>query len=714
MTDGYLTVIVPRSITPPTGRSPVPRKTETKQPVTRGSSTPLGATCHADGVNFCVYSPSAIGLDLLLFDHPNNPLPASTISLDSSTNRTANYWHVFIPGLDHGQIYAWRARGPRQLEKGLRFDGDKVLLDPYGRATTGWDIYDRSAARAQGENTAHALRSVVVDNGRYDWEGDQPLPQAAGREIIYEMHVSGFTKSPSSGLPVPLRGTYAGFVEKIPYLKKLGITAVELLPVHQYDPQDAPAGFTNFWGYSSVGFFAPHHSYSSDQSPCGPVDEFRDMVKALHRAGIRIILDVVYNHTTEAGTDGPLISWRGLSNKDYYLLDETQTGFADFTGCGNTLNANGSVAARMIIDSLHYWVQEMHVDGFRFDLASAMTRGTDGKPMANPPLIEAINSDPVLAGTTLIAEAWDAAGLYQVGSFPGDRFAEWNGPFRDHARAFWRGDQGTIENLMGRIVGSPDLMSAEDEVPSHSINFVTCHDGFCLNDLVSYDKKHNLENGEENRDGSNHNLSFNHGIEGATNDAAINALRLRQIRNFLVLLFLSHGTPMLLMGDEIRQTRLGNNNPWNQDNERNWLDWDLVRENADLLRFVRQLIGFSSELDILKEDRFWFATTEEKSGDITWHGLKPNRPDWTASSQCIGYSLKSRDEVLVLLNASDTKQVFTLPKSLSNLRWYQMIDTSEAAPNDIKDLPEAQTVTGKKVFLGPKSSLVLITKASNV
>ncbi len=689
---------------------------ENRTLATPGSSTPLGATCKNEGVNFSVYCPNAIGLDLLLFDHPNDPTPAHTLFLDPHTNRTAAYWHVFVPGCSHGQVYAWRATGPHQPEKGLRFHGDKVLLDPYGRAVTGWDIYDRAAARARGQNMAHALRSVVVDNARYDWEGDQPLPGPAGREVIYEMHVSGFTKSPTSGLPTPLRGTYAGFMTKIPYLKELGITAVELLPVHQYDHQDAPEGFTNFWGYSSVGFFAPHHSYSSNQSPCGAVDEFRDLVKALHRAGIRIILDVVYNHTTEAGDDGPVISWRGLANKDYYLLEQPHSTFADFTGCGNTIHANGAVASRMIIDSLHYWVQEMHVDGFRFDLASAMTRAADGKPMATPPLFEAINSDPVLAGTTLIAEAWDAAGLYQVGSFPGDRFAEWNGPFRDHARAFWRGDAGTIENLMGRIVGSPDLMSAPNEVPSHSINFITCHDGFCLNDLVSYDRKHNLENGEDNRDGSNNNLSFNHGIEGPTNDADIDDLRLRQIRNFLVLLFLSHGTPMMLMGDEIRQTRHGNNNPWNQDNQRNWLDWDLVSKNSHLLRFVKQLINFSSGLDILKEDRFWFATNSEKAGDITWHGLVPNQPDWSAQSRCIAYSLNTPEgipELMVLLNASETEQAFTLAQPPADLRWHRVINTALPAPDEIKDFREAPLVVEKKVFLDSKSALVMVAKGSN-
>jgi len=693
------------------------RLNEKQDPISAGSPAPAGATCTDKGVNFSVYSADAIGMDLLLFNGSDEATAARTITLDPVKNRTANFWHILVPGCGHGQIYAWRVRGPRQPGQGLLFDGDKVLLDPYGRATTGWNNYDRRAARAQGENTAHCLRSVVVQSESYDWQGDRPLSPTSGREIIYEMHVAGFTKSPSSGLDSSIRGTYAGLIEKIPYLKELGITAVELLPVHQYDPQDAPPGFTNFWGYSTVSFFSPHHGYSSNQSPCGAVDEFRDMVKALHRAGIKVILDVVFNHTAEAGIDGPTLSWRGFSNKDYYLTEQSGGQYLDFTGCGNTINANGPVASRMIIDSLHYWVQQMHVDGFRFDLASAMTRDQQGIPMASPPLIQAINSDPLLAGSILIAEAWDAAGLYQVGSFPGDRFAEWNGPFRDHARAFWRGDSATIENIMGRIVGSPDIMSAENEVPANSINFVTCHDGFCLHDLVSYSQKHNLENGEDNRDGSDHNLSCNHGIEGATSDAGINSLRRRQMRNFLVLLFLSHGTPMMLMGDEISHTRLGNNNPWNQDNERNWLDWNLVEKNSDLLNFVRKLIAFSGGVKILQENRFWSATSPDKIGDITWHGIKPNQPDWSPESHCIGYSLLGKDslsELLVLFNASDSDLVFTISAPPAGTQWSRVIDTAEDTPQEAENLRQPLNAEIREVFLKSKSASVFISTEPNV
>jgi len=682
-----------------------------------GSPAPLGSTCYDDGVNFSIHSPAAQSLDLLLFDHADSPLPSETIPLDPQTNQTATYWHIFLPGCGHGQIYAWRARGSQVNTQGHRFDGDKVLLDPYGKVVAGSSIYQRNAARAQGDNCTHALKSVVVDNSLYDWQGDKPLPKPKGREVIYEMHVSGFTKSPTSELTEDLRGTYAGFIQKIPYLQNLGVTAVELLPVHQFDAQDAPEGLENFWGYSSLSFFAPHSAFSSDQSPCGPVDEFRDMVKALHRAGIRVILDVVYNHTAEAGIPGPVISWRGLDNANYYILDEHKTGFADFTGCGNTINANGPVARRMILDSLRYWVQEMHVDGFRFDLASAMTRDSLGTPMSQPPLFQAINSDPILASTTLIAEAWDAAGLYQVGSFPGDRFAEWNGPFRDHGRAFWRGDSHTIENIMGRIVGSPDLMTAPNEVPSNSINFITCHDGFCLNDLVSYDQKHNLENREDNRDGSNHNLSCNHGQEGPTTDPNIDELRLRQIRNFLCLLFLSHGTPMLLMGDEVRQSRNGNNNPWCQNNERNWFNWNLVQKNAGLLEFTKNLIKLARNLDSLTEDRFWLATSPEKTGDITWHRLQPGKPDWTPESHCIAFSLTpgpDAQEILVLFNASDDEQEFNLPSDSDGDFWNVVVDTSQPAPNDFNN-PENRDagITGKVILIA-KSTQVLLKVSEKI
>ncbi len=657
-----------------------------------GIPAPLGATVMSGGVNFAVFSKYAEGAQLLLFNLPEDPAPSRIIDLDPHANRTDYYWHVFVPRLGPGQVYAWRMQGPRRPADGHMFDGTKVLLDPYGLAVAGQGIYDRQAARAPGDNCSRALRSVVVDPSAYDWEGDRPLQPPAGREVIYEMHVGAFTAHPSSGLTEDLRGTYAGLIEKIGHLQELGVTTVELLPVHYFDSQDAPEGKTNYWGYSTLSWFAPHAPFSSDRSVTGPVDEFRDMVKALHRAGIRVILDVVYNHTAEAGADGPVISWRGFENSAYYMLEKDRSVFADYTGCGNTVNANHSVVRRMILDSLRHWVQQMHVDGFRFDLAATLARGEGGEPLEKPPLIWAIQSDPELAGTRMIAEAWDAGGLNLVKSFPGERFDVWNGPFRDSVRRFLRGGQDTVENLMASIVGSPDLFASPRHRPFQSINFVTCHDGFSLYDLVSYETKHNDANGEMGRDGSDDNLSWNCGTEGPTTELAITALREQQVRNFLCLLMLSHGTPMLLMGDESGHTRQGNNNPWCQDNELNWLDWDLVNRNTDLLRFTRELVTFTQSLEILQGNRFWAATNPDLKGDISWHGAKPGRPDWTPNSRILAFTLEqpaSGHHVHTMLNTGEKKVEFTLPEAPAGMVWVRILDTSRILPDD---LPEAPSV----------------------
>jgi isoamylase len=450
-----------------------------------GQSYPLGATVYAVGVNFCVYSKHATGLDLLLFDHDNLDEPSRVITLDPKWNRTFYYWHVFVPGLKTGQVYGFRAHGPFDPSQGHRFDATKVLIDPYARAIVGDETYDRESAITPGDNCATALKSVVVDTRSYDWEGDRPLRIPYSRSVIYEMHVGGFTHHASSNLPEEQRGTFAGLIEKIPYLKSLGVTAVELLPIHQFDPQDVRPGLENYWGYSTMAFFAPHRGYSSRKDPVGPVNEFRDMVKALHKEGIEVILDVVFNHSAEGNHEGPTLNFKGIDNKTYYILEENPIYYSNYSGCGNTLSANHAVVGRMILDSLRYWVSEMHVDGFRFDLASVMSRDMSGVPVEDPPILWSIESDPILAGTKIIAEAWDAAGLYQVGTFIGDRFAEWNGPFRDHVRQFVKGDPGAVPHLAARILGSPDIYTEPNREPNRSIHFVTCHDGFTLNDLVS-------------------------------------------------------------------------------------------------------------------------------------------------------------------------------------------------------------------------------------
>ncbi|HET8549644.1 MAG TPA: isoamylase, partial [Bryobacteraceae bacterium] len=472
-----------------------------------GRSHPLGATLVAGGANFSVFSRSADSIELLFFDRVDDSRPSRVIPIDPLTNRTYHYWHVLVPGVEAGQIYAFRACGAFEPARGLRFDSSKLLLDPYARAIAVPKDYSREAARLEGDNTATAMKSVVTDPHAYGWEGDEPLRRPWSRTIIYEMHVRGFTAHPSSGLQASNRGTYAGLVEKIPYLQQLGITAVELLPIFQFDPQDAPAGRTNYWGYSPVSFFAPHHAYSSCPDPLGVMDEFREMVKALHRAGIEVILDVVFNHTAEGGHNGTTQCFRGLDNPTYYLLCEDRAQYANFTGTGNTLNANHPVVRRMIVDSLRYWVREMHVDGFRFDLASILARDSSGVVMPNPPVLWDIESDPALAGTKIIAEAWDAAGLYQVGSFVGDSWKEWNDRFRDDFRDFFRGTNDSVGRAADRLLGSPSIYGHREREVEESINFVACHDGFTLNDLVSYDRKHNEENGEDNRDGCNENRS---------------------------------------------------------------------------------------------------------------------------------------------------------------------------------------------------------------
>jgi len=676
-----------------------------------GIPAPLGATVLAAGVNFAVFSKYAETVQLLLFDGPDDPAPSRVIDLDPGVNRTSYYWHVFVPSMGPGQTYGWRVQGPARPEHGHRFDGEKVLLDPYGLAVVGQDIYDRQAAREPGDNCGCSLRSVVVDPATYEWEEDGPLPAPAGREIIYEMHVGAFTAHQSSGVAEHLRGTYAGLIEKIDYLKDLGVTVIELMPVHHFDPQDAPPGLTNYWGYSSVSWFAPHAPFSSDRSPTGPVDEFRNMVKALHRAGIRVILDVVYNHTAEGDADGPLISWRGFENSAYYMLKEDRSLFADFTGCGNTVNANHSIVRRLIQDSLRYWVQEMHVDGFRFDLAAVLARDENGEPLAKPPVLWAIESDPSLAASRMIAEAWDTGGLNLVGAFNGERFDVWNGPFRDTVRHFLRGDEDTIETLMARIVGSPDLFTRPQAHPFESINFVTCHDGFSLRDLVTYQKKYNEANGESGQDGSNDNLSWNCGTEGPTDEPDIVALREKQIRNFLCLLMLSHGTPMLWMGDEHGHTRLGNNNPWCQDNELNWFDWDLVHTNNGLVRFTKELIRFVKSLELLQDNRFWKASSSDHRGDISWHGTKPGLPDWTPTSRVLAFTLEQPStgcHVHAMLNAGDQDLDFELPARSGGLGWVRVIDTSRPSPEDIVDTTGRAPVGTGEVMVSSHSITVLV------
>jgi isoamylase len=697
-----------------------PRFTEKKtaRTTTTGQAAPIGATVVDGGVNFSLFSRNGSAVELLLFDREDDSKPARVISLNPETNRTYHYWHTFVPGIGAGQIYGYRVHGLLDPANGMRFDATKILLDPYSRSVAVPRNYSREDGHRSGDNCATAMKSVVVDPSDYDWNGDAPLRHASSRTIVYEMHVRGFTRHPSSGLEDNLRGTYAGLIQKIPYLKELGVTAVELMPVFQFDPQDSPMGKTNYWGYAPVSFFAPHRPFSSRQDPLGPVDEFRDMVKALHQAGIEVILDVVFNHTAEGDERGPTISFRGLDNSIYYILEPDRSRYSNYSGTGNTLNSNHPIVRRMILDSLRYWVVEMHVDGFRFDLASILSRAPSGQVLPNPPVLWDIESDPVLAGTKLIAEAWDAAGLYQVGNFVGDSWKEWNGRFRDDVRSFFRGEVGSVTRLADRLVGSPEIYGHKEREAEQSVNFVTCHDGFTLNDLVSYDQKHNEQNGEGNRDGMNDNRSWNCGVEGPSQDPAIEKLRERQAKNFLAVTVLSLGMPMLLMGDEVRRSQRGNNNAYCQDNETSWLDWNALEKEAGLHRFVSLLLARRALRKIDGEQQRLTLNQLLRGAHKAWHGTKLNQPDWSQQSHSLALSANVWRENLcfhLILNAYWEPLEFELPaeKDAGGNPWRRWIDTSLESPHDIIDWPSAPTVTARTYRVGPRSVVVLIAGAAH-
>ena len=675
----------------------------------RGQTFPLGATVQDGGVNFCVFSKNCAALELLLFDRADDAAPSRVIQLDPEQNKTYYYWHIFVPNISAGQLYGYRVYGQFAPHLGYRFDGEKVLIDPYARAVVD-ESYSREAAKGRGDNCALAMKSVVVDTRTYDWEGDAPLQKPIAGSVIYEMHVGGFTRDESSGVEKSKRGTYHGVIEKIPYLQELGVTTIELLPVQQFDEQIKPAPLKNYWGYDPLAFFAPHRGYSSRRHPLSAVDEFRDMVKALHRAGIEVILDIVFNHTAESDESGPTLSLRGFENLAYYLLDD-QHDYLNYTGCGNTLNCNHSIVRRMIVDCLRYWVREMHVDGFRFDLASVMSRDEKGRPLENPPILWEIESDPILAGTKIIAEAWDAAGLYQVGSFIGHRWAEWNGRFRDDVRRFVRGDDGMVSRLAARLTASPDIYPQPDREPNRSINFVTAHDGFTLNDLVSYNEKHNEANEQHNGDGSDLNFSWNHGIEGDADSAAIAALRLRQIKNFLTILFVSQGTPMLLMGDEVRRTQGGNNNAYCQDNEISWFDWNQLKVNADLLRFTKGLIRFNRDHTLFQEERFWVAPHTE--AHVKWHGVKLHSPDWSHHSHSLAFELhkpNNGEHFYIALNAYWESLIFDLPPLPQEQHWHRIVDTALPSPDDFCENGKQPIVNEGVYKVEARSSMILAAR----
>jgi isoamylase len=676
--------------------------------ISPGRSYPLGATIEAGGVNFSVYSKNATAIELLLFDAEDHSQPSKVIALDPEENKTFHYWHVHVKGLKAGQIYAYRAHGPFDPANGYRFDGEKVLLDPYAKGIM-TDQYDREKAIHPGDNAPYAMKSVVVDIHQYDWEDDQPLDNPFRKSIIYEMHVGGFTKSKSSGLPEDMRGTYRGVIEKIPHLKRLGITAVELMPVLQFDPYDVPnSQLTNYWGYSPIAFFVPHNGYAQADDPQGILDEFRDMVKALHAADIEVILDVVYNHTAEGDHRGPTLSFKGLENRAYYMLEEKKANYRNYSGTGNTLNGNHSVMRRLIMDSLRFWVCDMHVDGFRFDLASVLSRGEDGKPIKNPPILWEIESDPILASTKLIAEAWDL-GIYQLGHFIGDKWAEWNGKYRDDIRRFVKGDNGMVKSFAWRLSASQDLFRSILRDPNRSINFVTCHDGFTMNDLVSYNHKHNHANGEDNRDGHNDNHSWNCGHEGPTKEPFVNKIRDKQVKNFMTLLMISQGTPMLLMGDEVRRSQQGNNNAYCQDNPISWFDWKQVKQQEDFLGFMRSLIKFNLSSPYFQEEVYWNLNGHESGTSIQYHGIHLHQPDWADHSHVLAFTLTNPDydhTLHVMVNAFYESLAFECPFE-DEQQWRMVINTANPAGADFYPFDEAPLIRAKVVRVAQRSIVVL-------
>ena len=685
---------------------------------------PFGASRTRNGFNFALFSRHATAVELLFFESGKTGVHQE-IRLDPLVNRTGDVWHIHIEDLDPDLRYGFRVKGPQDPDgEGHRFNSDKILLDPYAKALSGGADWGGEYIRSGGESREclFSRRGCLVDDD-FDWQGDRPLNIPLEDSLIYEMHVRGFTRHPSSGVDHP--GTYMGVIEKIPYLQELGVTAVELLPVTEFNEnenlnQDPLSGerLKNFWGYSPISFFAPKAAYAVDGRNGNQVREFKEMVKALHQAGIEVILDIVFNHTGEGGEDGPYYSFRGLDNSIYYLLDSETREYLNFSGCGNTLNCNHPLVRKLIMDCLRYWVIEMHVDGFRFDLASVLGRDTEGKVMANPPMVEKIAEDPILADTKIIAEAWDASGLYQVGSFSSHpRWAEWNGRYRDDVRAFLSGS-GSVADLATRVGGSADLYPEGEKAPANSINFITSHDGFTLYDLVSYDHKHNEMNGEQNRDGSNHNLSWNSGAEGWSDDPRINTLRERRLRSMAVILFLSQGVPMFVAGDEFGRSQQGNNNAYCQDNEISWLDWQLVERNKDLHRFFRLLIAVRKKHPVFRRAEFFPGKGEEDDRhEIHWQSLRSGVVDWSAGCRTLGFMLDclavpgcGDDDFFVMINGEMAEVVVEIPEPSPGRQWHLLVNSGAAPPDDIYPEDQAPVFPGREFRLEAMAVLVLVSK----
>ena len=678
-----------------------------------GSPWPLGSSCTTRGVNFSVAAPAAHRIELLLFVDGSATTPSRVIELDSLINRSGDYWHVEVEGLGEGCCYGYRVFGPR-TPGGHGFQPAKVLFDPAARAITGWDVYERDLATGAGPNTHACLKGVVTERDLFDLQAHPRPRNSWQRSVIYELHLGGFTRRGDSGVPPELRGSYRGLIHKLPYLSDLGITAIELLPVFAFDPADAPPGRDNVWGYSPLSWFSPHHGYACGDDPLQLRHQMRELVAACHDAGIEVLLDVVYNHTSEGSRCGPTLSWRGFADRTYY--HQTSNGeYLDVSGCGNSIAANQPIATQLILESMRCWALELGVDGFRFDLGIALSRGDQLKPLDRPPLFQAIDADPELSDLKLVSEPWDCGGLYRLEDFPSRRIGTWNGHFRDGMRRFWKGDEHSSWSLAERFKGSPDLYGNKPAALGRSVNLITAHDGFSLADLVAYNRKHNLANGEDNRDGENHNNSWNHGVEGPTSDPAIQALRQRQQRNLLSSLLLARGVPMLLMGDEVGRSQGGNNNSWCQDSPLSWMVWDDHHCDLELKRFLQRLLKLRAALPqlfnpLVPPREISRKTVEPPTGIWRqWHGVKLGQPDWAAWSRTAATSLhRDSDGALLWMgfNAYSDDLEFELPKPASP--WRRAIDTAREPGEDLPD--ELPSCEGSTLKLTSRSLVLLLAE----
>ncbi|MDR2716457.1 MAG: glycogen debranching protein GlgX [Treponema sp.] len=713
--------------------------------INMGKAMPLGASLNEEGVNFAIFSRHATLVTLVLFESPAQDSAYREIPLDKKGNKTGDIWHCLVKGLKPGACYLYRVDGPYQPERGLRFNPHKALIDPYAKALTKidkWDLkicagFDQDAPTgdlsfSSEENLTSLPRCIVIDDEDFDWQGDAPLNYPLRFSILYETHVKGLTAHPNSGVKHP--GTFLGVIEKIPYFKELGITSLEFLPIHEFNEYEFPRinprtgnPLTNYWGYSTVAFFAPKESYAVDHSPGAQVREFKLMVRELHKAGIEVILDIVFNHTAEGNEQGPTFSFRGLDNPIYYILNDNKRYYKNYSGCGNTVNCNHPVVRSFIMHCLHYWVVEMHVDGFRFDLGSILGRDQQGRLMESPPMLERIAEDPILSSAKIIAEAWDAGGAYQVGWFPGGRWAEWNDRYRDNVRKYWRGDTKEIRHLATRLSGSSDLYLRDGRKPFHSINFITSHDGFTLKDLVTYNEKHNEENDEENRDGNDNNYSYNYGAEGPTIDPVLEGIRERQLKNFFTTLLISLGTPMILGGDEMGRTQNGNNNAYCQDNEISWHDWSLLEKNKNLFRFVKEMIAFRLRHPGFMRPEFYTGREGDYSAtpDISWYNEKGANPDWERTNSSLALQVngsradtaldKDNNDFYIMFNAGTDPVIFSIPPTASpgHKRWFRAVDTGMSSPKDILPAGSEESLDlPYKYIVKARSVVILISKSA--